>query len=179
MELVILSIILLIFLSLTLVFLFTTFLKALLPLIFWGAIYVPSNRDRIKKIIELAEIKPGEKAVDLGSGDGRIVIALAEAGAEAYGYEINPILVRKSRRNIRKARLENKAFIILGSFWQADLSKFDIITIYGMQHVMRRLEKKSRKELKKDARIVSNAFEFPTWSPKKKDNGVYLYENNF
>ncbi len=179
MNLVIILLILLGVILLTLVFILIAFLNLLFPLIFWGAIYVPSKKEKINKIIEFAEVKPGEKAVDLGSGDGRLVIALAKAGAEAYGYEVNPILVRKSKINIRRAGLENKAFINWGSFWQADLSEFDIIIIYGMKHVMGRLEKKLRKELKKDARIVSNTFKFPTWSPKKKDNNIYLYENNF
>lgn len=153
---------------------FVVFLRSFLGFIFWGAIYVPSRKDRIDKIIELAEIKPGEKAVDLGSGDGRLVIALAKAGAEAYGYEIDPTLVRSSKKNIQEAGL--KAFIEWGSFWQADLSQFDVVVIYGMSHVMKRLEKKLGKELRKGTRVICNSFEFPNWSCKKKENNVYLYQ---
>jgi len=175
MNVVILLLSLLGILFLTLVFIFIIFLKAFLPFIFGGAIYVPSKEEKIKKRIELAEIKPGQKAVDLGSGDGRLVVALAKAGAKAYGFEINPALVLKSKRNIRKAKLENKAFVKWGSFWPADLSEFDIVVIYGMKHVMKRLEKKLKKELKKDAKVLANVFEFPTWLPAKKSQGLYLY----
>ena len=146
-----------------------------MPFIFWGAIYVPTSWSKIKKIIELADIKQGERAVDLGSGDGRLVIALAKSGAESHGYEINPWLVRLARKNIRKEEFTDKAFIHLKSFWGKDLSGFDVITVYGMKHVMWRLEKKLKKELKPGARIVSNGFEFPSWPAAKTEEGIYLY----
>ena len=91
-----------------------------------GGPYVPSNREIVERMIGMAGVRPGEKAVDLGSGDGRVVIALARAGAEAYGFEINPFLVSWSRRNIKKAGLEGKAFIIKRSFWKENYSKYQI-----------------------------------------------------
>jgi len=145
-------------------------------MIFYGAVYLPSDKEKVKTIIRLAEIKPGEKVVDLGSGDGVLVIALAKAGAEAHGYEINPLLVLIARKNISKARIGNKAFIHWKSFWNEDLSGFDVVVIYGINYIMGRLEKKLRGELKKDARVVSNAFNFPGWPQIKKEEGVYLYK---
>lgn len=136
---------------------------------------MPSKRERVKKMIELADIKPGEKAVDLGSGDGRLVIALAKAGARAYGYEINPWLVRSARKNIGKEKVGDRAIIHRKNFWQEDLSDFDIITVYGLNHVMRRLEKKLQKELKPGARVISNSFQFPSWPHSKKEDNIYLY----
>jgi len=174
----IISIIILGILLLTSLFILSNFLKVLLPLLFWGAIYVPTKKEKIEKIIRLAEIKPEEKAVDLGSGDGNLVIALAGAGAEAHGYEVSPVLVCKSRKNIQKAGLEGKAFIHWGNFWRADLSEFDIVIVYGMKHVMKRLEEKLRKELRQDARIVSNNFKFPNWPQAREEDGICLYKNN-
>ncbi|MBI3335210.1 MAG: class I SAM-dependent methyltransferase [Candidatus Portnoybacteria bacterium] len=144
----------------------------------FGAPFVPSNRETVKKMIILAGVKPAIKAADLGSGDGRIVIALAKAGAEAHGYEINPLLVWWSRRRIRKEKLRGKAFIHWGSFWRHDLSSFDVITIFGISYIMRGLEKKLKEELKAGARVVSNEFIFPGWLSLKKDGGVYLYEKD-
>jgi len=152
------------------------FFGVVISFISWGAIYVPSAEKKIKKMIEFAEIKLGEKAADLGAGDGRLVIALAKKGIEAHGYEINPILAWRARRNINKAGLKGKAFIHWKSFWNEDLSKFDIITVYGIGFIMKRLEKKLRKELKNNARVISNAFCFPSWSQIKKEDGVYLYK---
>jgi len=149
----------------------------LLPLFFfWGAIYLPTKKDTVKKMIELAEIKPGEKAVDLGAGDGRLVIALAKSGAEAHGYEINPFLVLFAKLNIHRAGLKDKAFIHFKNFWEVNLSDFDIVAVFGISHIMEKLEAKLKKELKVGTRIISNSFSFPGWSASKKDGGVYLYK---
>lgn len=160
---------------LALAFFLLRIFEAMLPIMFWGAVYVPTKQAKIRKIIEMANIKPGDKAVDLGSGDGRLVIALAKAGAEAHGYEINPLLCLQARKNIRQQRLSEKAFIHCGSFWRKDFSDFDIITIYGMNHVMKRLEVKFKRELKANARVVSNGFSFPSWPYSRKEDDIYLY----
>jgi len=146
----------------------------LLPII-KGAPFVPSEAKTVEKMIELAKIKPGEHVVDLGSGDGRFLIAVAQKGIEAHGYEINPLLVWWTRRRIRKAGMQKRAFAHWKSFWRVDYSSFDVVLIFGIFYIMRRLEKKLREELKPGARVVSNAFTFPTWVPEKKEGGVYLY----
>lgn len=147
----------------------------LLPTI-GGAIYIPSKTEKVKKMIKLAKIKKGEKAVDIGSGDGRIVIALAEAGAQAHGYEINPILVWKSHQNIRRAGLRGKAFIHWASFWNVNFAPYDVVTLFGISYIMKDLEKKLGAELRPGARVVCNAFNFPTWKVQTKDDEVYVYE---
>jgi Protein-L-isoaspartate carboxylmethyltransferase len=76
-----------------------------------GAPYIPTKREGVIKMLKLARVRPGCKALDIGSGDGRLVIALAQAGAEAHGCEINPVLVWWSRRKIKAAGLEGRAFI--------------------------------------------------------------------
>jgi protein-L-isoaspartate O-methyltransferase len=150
-------------------------LSFLLPTIH-GAIYIPSKNEKVEKMIRLANIKKGEKAVDLGSGDGRIVIALAKAGAEAHGYEISPLLVWKSRLNIRMAGLQGKAFIHFQTFWHANLSEYDVVTIFGISYIMNDLQKKLRKELKPGSRVIANAFPFKKWKYDKQDDEVYLYK---
>jgi len=144
-------------------------------LIFNGAPFVPSNSKTVKKMVNLASIKPGDKAADLGSGSGKIVIALARAGAEAHGYEINPILIWWARKNIRQAGLEGKAFIHTKNFWNEDFSSFKVITLYGVSHIMKKLETKLVKELPIGARVVSNSFQFPNWRYSTKDLNVFLY----
>lgn len=144
----------------------------------FGAPFEPTNNKKVKKIIRLAKIKKGEKAVDLGSGDGRLVIELARAGAEAHGYEINPILVFLSRRNIKKAGLKEKAFIHFKSFWSEDLGKYDVVVMFQFHTIMKKLEKKLRKELKKGARVVSYYWKFPSWKIVKKIDNIHLYKKN-
>ncbi|MDH5770984.1 MAG: methyltransferase domain-containing protein [Candidatus Bathyarchaeota archaeon] len=148
----------------------------IVPLIVWGAPFDTSDRETVKKMVALANIQPCKKAADLGSGDGRVVIALAKAGAEAHGYEINPLLVWWARRNIRKAGLTDKASIHWKSFWRENFVSFDAITVFGVNYIMKDLEKKLRKELKTNARVVSNTWPFPTWSHSRKEGNVYLYE---
>jgi hypothetical protein len=140
-----------------------------------GAIYVPSSREKALLLAELSGAAGGERAADLGSGDGRVVIALARRGAEAHGFEVNPILVMLARRNIRRAALQERAFIHWKSFWSSDLSGFDVLTLFQGSFVMRRLEAKLRKELAPGARIVSDFWGFPTLAPEKTDGTVFVY----
>lgn len=151
----------------------------LLPLIL-GAPFVPIDKTVLKKMITLLQVQPGEKAADLGSGDGRIVIELARAGAKAQGYEINPLLVLASRKNIRNAeqtlRLHSgQASIHWKNFWGQDLSSFQVMTLFGMPHMMKRLAKKLAKELKPGSRIISHQFTFPDWPIAKQESQLYLY----
>ncbi len=152
------------------------FIMFLLMTIVKGAPFMISGKNPIRRIIKLAEIKPGQKAADLGSGDGRIVIAMARAGANAHGYEINPFLVWWSRRKIAEAGLSDKAFIHQKSFWNENFSSFDLVSIYGIGYIMKDLEEKLRRELPRGAKVAANAFEFPAWKHIKRDNGVFLYE---
>jgi ribosomal protein L11 methylase PrmA len=142
---------------------------------FWGAIYVPTSEEKVEKMVKFLKIKPGQTVVDLGSGDGRLLIALAKAGANAYGYEINPLLVTSARKNIKKAGLGDKAFVYCKSLWRQDLKDFDAVVVYPMAHMMRKLEKKFERELKSGVKIVSNYFTLPTWKPDKVEDNVYLY----
>jgi len=74
------------------------------PFLFWGAVYVPTEDSRAKRMIEFLDIRPGEKIIDLGAGDGRLVIAAANAGAEAHGYEISSALVRLAKKKYLHGR---------------------------------------------------------------------------
>jgi cyclopropane fatty-acyl-phospholipid synthase-like methyltransferase len=124
---------------------------------------------------EMAGITPGEKAADLGSGDGRVLIALARKGAESHGYEVNPVLVLLSRRNIRRAGLDGSAFVHWGSFWRADLSRYSLVTVFQVGFVMGRLEAKLKRELPDGARIVSHHWRFPALPPERTRADIYVY----
>jgi SAM-dependent methyltransferase len=159
-----------------LVYFFYTFFYLLLPMFFWGAFFAKTDNDSADKIIKLAEIKPGQVAVDLGSGDGKLVIMLAKAGAVAFGFEINPFLVWLSRRKIKKAGLSQKAFVFCKNFWKEDLSKFDVVTIFGIKFIMKGLEAKLNKELRPGSKVISKYFVFPNWKPIKTLGQVNLYK---
>ena len=140
-----------------------------------GAIYDPSSRVEAEIMARLAEVRPGEKAADLGSGDGRVVCALAREGAEAHGYEINPVLVLISRRNIRREGLAGRAFIHWGNFWARKMSGYSLITVFQVGFVMARLEAKLCRELAPGSRIVSHYWRFPGLRPEETRGNIYRY----
>ena len=140
-----------------------------------GAIYDPSSRGEAEAMARLAEVRPGERAADLGSGDGRVVVALARQGAVAHGYEINPILVLVSRRNIRREGLGGRAFIHWGNFWRKRLSGYTLITVFQVGFVMGRLEAKLNRELPPGSRIVSHYWRFPGLRPEQTQGNIYRY----
>ena len=153
----------------------------LLIFLFWlsgffsGAPFQPSSDRAMKKMIMLSGVKKGDKVAELGSGNGKLVVEFAKHGAKVTGFEINPILVWISRRKIKKFGLQERAKIKWKSFWDADLSEFDIISIFQINYVMRELEGKFKDKIK-GKRIVSNTWKFKTIKPKKRDGHVFLYK---
>ncbi|MFZ2804155.1 MAG: class I SAM-dependent methyltransferase [Patescibacteria group bacterium] len=143
-----------------------------------GAPYVPSKKGAVDRMAKCANAGPGKKCADIGSGDGRIVVAMAQAGAEAHGYENNPLLVWWSRAKIKRLGLQDRAFIHRENFWKSDFSQFDAVTLFGISHIMKRLWSKLQSELKPGALIVSNAFTFPGTEPIAKDDGIFVYAKN-
>lgn len=146
----------------------------LIPQIF-GAPFLRSSKKTRAIMFELADIKEDELVIDLGSGDGVILIEAAEKGARAIGYEINPFLVSRSRIAIKTNKLEDKVTVFKKSFWSADLSQADVIMLFGISHIMPQLYKKLQRELKPGARVISNTFTFPKWQPEKVSDNVKLY----
>lgn len=144
--------------------------------ILFGAPFAVTRKEKMNKMLNLLDIKSGDMFADLGSGDGRIVIAAAKKGARAHGYELNPVLVLISRIKIKKARLEGKAFIHRKSYWGVSLKHYDAISVFGIVHIMPSLEKKLKNELRKGGLVVSNHFRFPKWEVYKKDENLYLYK---
>jgi hypothetical protein len=140
-----------------------------------GAIYVASSPGQARLLADLSGAAPGERAADLGSGDGRIVIALARRGAEAHGFEVNPILVLLARRNIRRAGLVGRAFIHWRSFWGADFSPFQVLTLFQGSSVMRRLEIKVKNELMPGARVISDCWGFPSLLAERVCGTAFCY----
>ena len=140
-----------------------------------GAPYAATRNVKVQKMIKLLDLKRGDRFADLGSGDGRFVIAAAKKGVEAHGYELNPILVLISRYKIKREKLSN-AKIYRKSYWSVSLEKYNAISVFGIKHIMPFLEKKLKKELRTKSRVASNHFKFPNWEEKRKIENLYLYE---
>ncbi|MFA5173542.1 MAG: class I SAM-dependent methyltransferase [Candidatus Paceibacterota bacterium] len=164
-----------------LIFLFSAFfLLMAIPLLFMGAPFLPSFRKKedidFKAIFNLLRENGVKKIIDLGSGDGRIVLAFAEAGFESYGVELNPLLVWWSRKKIKKFRMENKAKIKWGNFWKTDLKDFDAVFIFQFKTANKLLSEKFKKELKENSLIISVGFSLSDFKFIKKISSFFIYK---
>lgn len=166
----------LLLLNLTILVALLAIISLLLFSLVSGGPYSPSANWKIKELLKLIKKKKVKRAADIGSGDGRIVIALAREGIEAHGYEINPVLVLISRLWIKKLGLEKKAFIHCSNLWQVNFSDFDLVVAYLLPHIMGPLSKKLRKEMKPKSLIVTHLFKLANDKPVKESNQLYLYE---
>lgn len=147
------------------------------PLIF-GAIWQPTPKNIVKKMLLMARVSSSDLLFDLGSGDGRIVITVArEFGAKSVGVEIDPILVLLSRIKIKFHGLEDRTEIIWGNLFRKDLSNATVVTVFLKQSVNNSLKEKFRRELRQGTRIVSYIHTFEGWTPVKSDEEakIFLY----
>lgn len=155
----------------------TAFRYGLLPTLFGGAPYMPTNRELVQVMLELATIKPTDHVVDLGSGDGRLIIAAGRKGAKkAVGYEIDLWRVWMSRLWARRVHLTNVSFEHQ-SFWKSPLQGVDVVFVYGLPPYMERLAQKCKAELPRGARVISLIYALPGWIPVETREDVHLYIN--
>lgn len=138
---------------------------------------IATHGDDVSRMLALARPKPGELWLDLGSGDGRVVIAAAGAGARAVGCELNPLLVLVARTRIRFLGLGERAQVRWASLWGFDVAGADVVSMYLMPRAMRRLRPKIEAQAKPGCRIVSNQFALPGWEAAAQDGWVFLYVN--
>ncbi len=118
-------------------------------------------------MLELAQVKKTDIVYDLGSGDGRIVIAAAQKyGAQAVGVELDPGLVKLSRRSVEKLKLGDRVRIEHKDLFKVDLGQVDVVTLYLLPRLNLKLVPQLKK-LKKGARVVSHAFPIPGFEPDR------------
>ena len=132
-------------------------------------IYVPTPQPVVDAMLELARVTRTDVVYDLGSGDGRIVIAAAKKyGASGVGIELDPALVKQARANAAAAGVAGRVRFITGDLFTADLSRASVVTLYLLQSINERLRPKLVRELKPGTRIVSHVFNMgPEWPPEK------------
>jgi 16S rRNA A1518/A1519 N6-dimethyltransferase RsmA/KsgA/DIM1 with predicted DNA glycosylase/AP lyase activity len=133
--------------------------------------YFPTPGLIVEKMIQLGELKAGEKMFDLGSGDGRVIIMAAQKfHADATGIEFDDDLWKQSTERIKSLKLEKIARIIHGDIMKQDVSSADLVTVYLLPSSNDKIRPMLEKQLKKGTRIVSHDFEFSGWTPEKVEN---------
>jgi SAM-dependent methyltransferase len=127
----------------------------------------PTPQEVVERLLSLARVKRGDVVYDLGSGDGRILIAAAKKyGVRGVGYEIDPGLVKLARENIRRAGLEKLVEIRHEDFLGADLSPASVVTLYLSYDGNLAVRDQLSGQLKPGARVVSYTFDMGDWQPK-------------
>jgi lysophospholipase L1-like esterase len=128
--------------------------------------FVPTPENVVAKMLELANVGPADVVYDLGSGDGRIVIAAARRhGARGVGIDIDPQRVREARANARKAGVAGRVEFHEGDLFKADIGAASVVTLYLLPSLNLRLRPKLLAELKPGTRIVSYGFDMGDWAP--------------
>lgn len=149
----------------------------LIPVFAGGGPYVPTRLEIMERMLRLGNIEPDDVVVDLGSGDGRLVIAAMNAGARrSMGYEIHPGLTKLSNWKIRRAGFEDRAIVLNHSMWNANLAGVNLVFLYQIPYAMGRMRKLLESQLAPGSRVVSHAFKIPGWEPEATEGNVLLYK---
>lgn len=147
-----------------------------------AAPFVPMWKKDVRRALKLAEIKPGEKLYDLGSGDGRFIIeATRQYGADSTGFEVALLPYIYSYVKIILIGLNGKTRVKMRNFYEYNLQDADIVTAFLSTRAMTKLKDKFEKELKPGARVISLVFGISGWKaniidrPTSKDLPIYSY----
>ena len=130
--------------------------------------FEPTPMPVVRAMLELADVGPQDLVVDLGSGDGRIVItAASEFGARGVGVEIDPALVTQAQAKAREAGVEDKVEFRLGDMYAADVRSATVVTLFLHPQPNLKLRPKLRSELQAGARVVSYVWDMADWTPEE------------
>jgi SAM-dependent methyltransferase len=136
----------------------------------FGAPYVPTLDSSAKAALELLDLRPGQTLLELGSGDGKMLVVAAQAGLNVVGIELNPLLVAVSW--VRTRRYRKQVRIVWGNFWQTDWPECDAVYVFLLDRFMPKLDRRMQK-LRKP--LASLAFQIPDRKPDAEKSGVYVY----
>jgi SAM-dependent methyltransferase len=125
-------------------------------------VWVPTQQELVEKMLDMAKVTPNDYVIDLGSGDGRTVIAAAKRGARAMGIEYNPDLVDLSTRNAAKEGVSEKATFVKADIFESDFSRATVIALFLLPDLNLKLRPKIL-DLKPGTRVVSNSFTMGDW----------------
>lgn len=135
--------------------------------------YVPTPQVVVDRMLELAQIKPGDTVIDLGSGDGRIMITAAQRyGARGFGVELNPRLVESSNEAAETAGVADRVKFLQQDLFKTDFRDADVLTLYLLPDVNMVLRPKILADLKPGTRVVSHDYGMGLWRPEVEETVV-------
>lgn len=128
--------------------------------------FVPATSAQVENVLRALRARSGT-LVDIGSGDGRIVIAAAKHGFLASGFELNPWLVWYSRYKAWREGVHRSTSFHISDLWKVSFAQYSNVVIFGVPQMMDQLELKLTNELPSTAKVVACRFPFPTWIPEQ------------
>lgn len=142
-------------------------------------VWVPTNDGLVKRMLQMAEVKPTDLVYDLGAGDGKIAIAAArDFGAKAVGVEYNPNMVKLAQCIARAEGVADRARIVQGDIFETDFSSATVVTLYLLPELNLKLRPTILK-MKPGTRVVSHSFLMDDWEPDERssteDGQAYLW----
>lgn len=147
----------------------------------FGAPFVPTPKKSVREMLKFADFQKGQSIIDLGSGDGVIlVVAVKEFGAsKAIGYEIHPVLVWVSRLRALVMGISDKVETRNENFFKSKIEEVDVVAVYLWPQTMNKLREKIKASQKPETLIISRGFQFKGVKPLKKMDGpahwLFLY----
>jgi hypothetical protein len=142
----------------------------------FGAPYLPTLTRQTEAALDLAELRAGQTLLELGCGDGKVLIAAARRGVHVVGYELNPLLVLICW--LRTWRYRRLVTVKWGNFWTQQWPESDAIFVFLLQKYMPKLDKKIIQYNHKPVKLISFAFTMPGRDPVRSQDGVHLYQYN-
>src|SRR5882757_1037063 len=140
----------------------------------FGAPYLPTLNKQMVLALDMADLKPGETLLELGCGDGKVLVAAAKRGWNVVGYELNPLLVVVCW--LRTRRYRQRVKVRMQNFWTVSWPPAEAIFIFALQQRMKQLDDKLIAYPNKPIKLISFAFTIPNKKPLKQKDGQSLYE---
>jgi precorrin-6B methylase 2 len=141
--------------------------------------YVPTPQNVVDHMLDMAKLTKDDVHIDLGSGDGRIVITAAKRGARSTGIDLNPTRIAEANENAKKAGVADRVTFIQGNLFEMDIGKANVLTMYLLQGVNLQLRPRILSELRPGSRVVSHAFTMNEWEADQHANlngrNIYLW----
>ncbi len=142
--------------------------------VFFGAPYLPTLRKQSEDALDMLNLKPGQTLLELGSGDGRVMLAAARRGLNVVGIELNPVLCIIARAVTWRYRRQVK--VICGNFWQVKWPPADGMFVFLLTKYMPRLDKKITQYARSKVKVISYAFPIPGRKLQQQHEALFLYE---
>lgn len=140
--------------------------------------YVPTPNQVVDAMLDLAKVTKNDTVIDLGCGDGRIVITAAQKhGARGIGVDLNPERISEAEANAKNAGVQSRVKFIKQDLFEADIREASVVTLYLLPSVNAKLKPRLLEQLKPGTRVVSHSFDMPDWkaTEKREVDGRTIY----